>query len=594
MDEPVIYKGVKQAGLFFIESDSYLPLRGNGWYSLPMVDYCLDRGIITENNIKFAVYAQLTIPHNYYNAFIDFLYNNLGEHAKLSVNGMIGSFKLKERENWTSLLITQNANEAFNHYIHKNGCFIDHRQINDKNYYQVYNKYKTEKEDTEAPIYNQVLDLEAIELHRLKTIIEENNGLVLDVSTDCAICIFKDNKLPFETTTCDKKYIKGYYHDDAKLEPRYRVEDSEERLKIETLSKYSRTDRYDYKEQHFNVSSDVDDNDFKPLVDNILTSQKSWHLDGRGGTGKTNLIKMLQTELKLRGIKYSSVAPTNKACRLIDGKTIHMFVASNNGKTIRDMDIKYLFIDEVSMMSEQFYKYFIVLKRMRPDIKFILSGDFDQLQPVKERLENPDYKDTLALFEICDGQRLQLSKCRRSDATLFNMLLPHNINKLTRADFGNKFTKHHISFTNATRIKVNKMMMGQAIKDNKNRKTPLTFKKLDYDPNSQDVELLSGTPIIARKNSKELNIANNETFTIKEIRHSKQILLIEEDGRTMEIKFSDFQRMFYVAYCITVYKSQGCTFDHPYTIHEWNRYDERMKYVSLSRSTKIENINIFN
>jgi hypothetical protein len=100
-----------------------------------MVDYLLDIKYITHSDIKYTVQAQLTVKHDYYNAFIDFLYKNMGDNAKLSVNGMIGSFKLKERENWTSLLITQNANEAFNKYLQLNGCFIDHRQINDKNYY---------------------------------------------------------------------------------------------------------------------------------------------------------------------------------------------------------------------------------------------------------------------------------------------------------------------------------------------------------------------------------------------------------------------------------------------------------------------------
>ena len=60
----------------------------------------------------------------------------------------------------------------------------------------------------------------------------------------------------------------------------------------------------------------------------------------------------------------------------------------------------------------------------------------------------------------------------------------------------------------------------------------------------------------------------------------------------MEIKFDDFQRMFYVAFCITCHKSQGETYDKPYTIHEFDRYDERMKYVALSRATKKSLINI--
>ena len=74
------------------------------------------------------------------------------------------------------------------------------------------------------------------------------------------------------------------------------------------------------------------------------------------------------------------------------------------------------------MMSEIFYNYFLAFKNIRPDIKFIIAGDFAQLQPVNERLENANYKDTIALYELIDYNRLQLSKCRRSDDILFKML----------------------------------------------------------------------------------------------------------------------------------------------------------------------------
>ena len=62
----------------------------------------------------------------------------------------------------------------------------------------------------------------------------------------------------------------------------------------------------------------------------------------------------------------------------------------------------------------------------------------------------------------------------------------------------------------------------------------------------------------------------------------------------LDIPFNLFQRLFYVAYCITIHKSQGTTFDFPYTIHEWShkRFDARLKYVALSRATNLENINV--
>jgi hypothetical protein len=50
--------------------------------------------------------------------------------------------------------------------------------------------------------------------------------------------------------------------------------------------------------------------------------------------------------------------------------------------------------------------------------------------------------------------------------------------------------------------------------------------------------------------------------------------------------------MFNIAYCITVHRAQGATFDEAYTIHEFNQYDERLRYVELSRATDINLINI--
>ena len=58
------------------------------------------------------------------------------------------------------------------------------------------------------------------------------------------------------------------------------------------------------------------------------------------------------------------------------------------------------------------------------------------------------------------------------------------------------------------------------------------------------------------------------------------------------MRSKDFQHYFYVAYAITIHKSQGSTFDFSYTIHEWDKLDNKLKYVALSRATDKEYINI--
>ena len=52
-----------------------------------------------------------------------------------------------------------------------------------------------EKDETEAPIYNQVLELEAIALHELATLVRDNKGTVLDLNTDCVSCVFENDIL---------------------------------------------------------------------------------------------------------------------------------------------------------------------------------------------------------------------------------------------------------------------------------------------------------------------------------------------------------------------------------------------------------------
>ena len=60
----------------------------------------------------------------------------------------------------------------------------------------------------------------------------------------------------------------------------------------------------------------------------------------------------------------------------------------------------------------------------------------------------------------------------------------------------------------------------------------------------------------------------------------------------IEITKDEFAKLFYPAYCITTHKSQGQTFNEAYTIYEWDRFDKRLKYVALSRSTNKNHINI--
>jgi ATP-dependent exoDNAse (exonuclease V) alpha subunit len=342
---------------------------------------------------------------------------------------------------------------------------------------------------------------------------------------------------------------------------------------------------------------DREDDDFDPLIKELLDENRSTNIRGAAGSGKSTFVNKLQKAMDSRGIKYIALAPTNKAARIIQGQTIQGFIARASSKMLKEMDVKYFFVDEVSMMPEMFYKFFCTLKRLRPELQFIMAGDFRQFLPVNDRVEGCNYEDSSALRELCNNNMIHLTKCRRSDDRVFKLCQPANIGNIKTCELGNKITKRHICFTNKKRKELNEHMMQleAKTKETRNKATIIELEALDYDDNSQKVKVYAGLPVIARVNSKDFDLCNNDTMTVSKVRlKSKLIKITREDSSKFDVMFDMFQKLFHPAYAITSHKAQGSTYDHPYTIWEWNhaRFDNRAKYVVLSRSKKYEHINI--
>ena len=120
--------------------------------------------------------------------------------------------------------------------------------------------------------------------------------------------------------------------------------------------------------------------------------------------------------------------------------------------TMKNVD--YIFIDEVSMMIEKFYQLFIMIKRSFSHLKFIIVGDFDQLKPVKDTWTG-NYKYSGGLYDLCDGNRIQLTICKRSCEKLFNVC--KNVDDINISDYPVvEKTNLNIAFTHQTRKRINK------------------------------------------------------------------------------------------------------------------------------------------
>ncbi len=68
------------------------------------------------------------------------------------------------------------------------------------------------------------------------------------------------------------------------------------------------------------------------------------------------------------------------------------------------------------------------------------------------------------------------------------------------------------------------------------------------------------------------------------------ITIKDDFNKLIKINIPDFQKFFLPEYATTTHSAQGMSIDEPYTIHEWDRMDQRLRYVALSRSRSIEYI----
>ena len=119
----------------------------------------------------------------------------------------------------------------------------------------------------------------------------------------------------------------------------------------------------------------------------------------------------------------------------------------------------------------------------------------------------------------------------------------------------------------------------------------IKISKLEYDDNSQDYKLAKGMSIIARKTSSSCDVVNNEIFVVDKILSDK-IIISNALKESIEIPIERINKIFHLAFAMTIHKSQGATMSVPYTIHEWSKLDWRLKYVGLSRASDISLINI--
>jgi hypothetical protein len=585
MDYPVPYDGADvQCGDYYVETTNYYPFRGNGWYNYTMVQRALDLTIINKSNIKYMFIPSFKVAHNHFKKFAEFLVDVTDEVgiSKLIVNSLVGCWGI-QRSNYESMEMTLDKYQASRELI-REGVFVNSKKLNnDVTIYSIMESMVINKDDMYLPLYNQIIAMEAMNLYDLEQIIIGQGGVPVERNTDAIL--YSGSKIN----------IDNYYWDAENTVKKYRY-DEITHLKRDDVCKFTRTEVFTPAQFKWTQYEEIDD--FDSVAKSIFESNKGCMINGCAGAGKTFLANKVIDMIEASGKKCIKLAPTRKAASHIKGKTIHkyyleLFLSNNYEKKILKSlnHIDYMIVDEISMVKEVFYRFLVLLKRYQPQLKFIIIGDYDQLKPVKDTYKG-DYAQSPALHHLCDAMKINLEKCRRSDAELFNVY--DKVRRGGSIDINQfpqrELTKLNIAYSHKTRKQVNKLCMDKFGKD----KEYLMSAPWDRNHKTQWTRLYEGLPVVSYKNDNDLNIYNSEVFTIDKIDLENKTFTIKRDEEELEFDAKEFKYMFYPAYCITIHVSQGCTFDEPYCIYDWSHphMERSAKYVALSRSTSIHNIMI--
>ena len=569
------FDGVIKFGIYYVETSDRLLLNGSNYYSNAIVQKALDLKI--HLIIKKQLIPSHKLSKNFFKQVIDKINEYAGgdvQTAKLAVN-MLSGLLGQHRTEITKVGLESDINQIFS-WIHKHQYDKDVllRKVPDTNLFLYGHTKYANIEENNVPMYIQILDQSNMRLYDMIQKMCISGGQLISRKTDCAVVyhnyIGPINKDPNE------KFYGGYRSSEMPYVCNV----------MNTQGSIKYTNCNDWIDHHFN-----DSNSWLDIL-NVLDANGGLLLQGGAGNGKSYVAKKISECIFERGDVVKRLAPTNKAAININGSTIHKFFQlTKDGKLgskflryVHKKQIKYIIIDEISMITKDLWKKIALLKQAT-EIKFLLIGDSKQCPPVEnEKIE--DYFNHPTVKFITNNNRNKLTVMKRFDKVLYDIL--ENVNDVDVTKYPAKNTPRNLCFFNRTRKIIN------AKWNNFFRTEGDIFIPEDKeDEYTQDMYIYKDLPVIARKTVDNGEImVNNEYFKVKS--YNDEYISLYNDRIEIDVLISQFSQQFLLNYCSTTHKAQGETIDEEFTIYDWKYMNDKIKYTALSRATCIDNVGFGN
>lgn len=571
------FKGEVKLGLYYVETNDNTLFHGTNIYSSSIIKFGLAQKIITNSNIKYALYATESLEKDVFNkvyAKYEEISNGNVAFKKLLGNMTVGIIGKTKKHNYKKS-ITTSLNEAFAKLATMQGnVFIQNNEDSqDRKYYIYGTKTHTEYTEHNLPMWIQILDDSNIRLFKMG---QDIGGEIIYRKTDYLVIRNPKNQiLGTEPGQYKLEKLPTYifnYKPVRKVDIDWSSAFDIMNTNNNNLLKYTNITTINNSNQHQDVI-------------NYINANRTLQIRGMGGVGKSHLIKNI---IATGVFKTITCAFTNMAADNINGTTINKLLGMDitnkiSKKQLAKISNAYdlIVVDEISMVPSSHWMVLYEIYK-NTNCKFLFVGDWKQIPPIENFVDSFYCYHPLVMkmsgFTFCELLYNANSRC---DKKLHDVVIQDAID-LTQFPSNTNYNIN-ISYTNKTRKEVNKKCM------ERNRGTTFTdiAVKQDDDEDCQNVSVFVGCPVIYRVSNNDMGIIKNKRTTITTITADT---IITADNQT--IKISEFHKWLNVGYCFTVHKFQGQTIDQPFTIWDTKMMDFRLIYTALTRSRKYDFINI--
>ncbi|MYB18915.1 MAG: ATP-dependent RecD-like DNA helicase [Holophagales bacterium] len=349
-------------------------------------------------------------------------------------------------------------------------------------------------------------------------------------------------------------------------------------------------------------------------------------ITGGPGVGKTTLVNALLQILKARNVTCALCAPTGRAAKRLaestghSAKTIHRLLeidpssgAFRRGR-LRPLDCGLLVVDESSMVDVELMA--ALLQGLPAEGSLLLIGDADQLPSVGPGQVLRDLIDSGAIpvarlreiFRQADNSRIVRNAHRVNQGYLPELesardeLSDFYFVPADDAEDGQRKVVEIVAGRIGRRFGLDPVRDVQVLSPM--NRGPLGVRTLNVTlqavlnpaPESGAVEVerfgwkyRAGDKVMQTENDYDKDVFNGDLGRIQAIDPGAEKMTIVFDGRPVEYRFSDLDRLM-LAYAVTVHKSQGSEYPAvvvPVTTHHYVMLRRNLLYTAITRGRQL-------